>query len=123
MNHIIGVGCDIIDIERIKEAINNSAGFLKKILHEKEITYCQTYKEPYSHYAARFAAKEAIAKAFGVGIGNDLGWHDMEIILNEKKKPTVKLSKEALEKFNHPKIELSLSHTDTTACAFCIAFT
>src|SRR5215471_2903750 len=77
---ILGVGIDIIEVARI-QASHEKFGerFLKRILHPNEIAYCLSHKAPAPHLAARFAAKEAISKAFGTGIGAQLGWQDMEI--------------------------------------------
>lgn len=123
MNKIIGVGCDLIEIERIKNAISkNPDGFLEKILTEEEITYCNSFKDPHTHIAARFSAKEAVSKSLGCGIGKDLKWHDIHIRLDENKKPHVNLSHEASQKFPNIKFELSLSHTNANAMAFVIAF-
>ncbi len=124
MDKILGVGCDLTDVTRIKEALyKNREGFLERILTPSEIAYCQTYKDPSTHIAARFAAKEAVSKALGVGIGQTLGWHDIIIVHNDKKKPLVQLSLKAQEHFGAVNFELSLSHLDQIACAFVIAFT
>jgi holo-[acyl-carrier protein] synthase len=124
MKSILGVGCDLCEISRIKEAMQkNPESFLNKILTHEEMLYCQSYKDSSSHVAARFAAKEAVSKSIGVGIGKDLGFHDVMIVLDEKKKPHVKLSSTALERFPHIHFEISLSHTESLAMAFVIAYT
>ena len=76
---ILGIGIDIIEVARI-EASHQKFGerFLNRILHPNEINYCLSYKASGPFLAARFAAKEAISKAFGTGIGGQLGWQDME---------------------------------------------
>lgn len=123
MNKILGVGCDLVEIERIKDAIQkNSEGFLQKVLTDEEIRYCKSFQEPYSHAAARFCAKEAVSKALGCGIGKDLKWHDVHIHLDHNKKPHVHLSQDATKRFPNVHFEISLSHTEKTACAFVIAF-
>lgn len=120
---IVGVGCDLIEIDRIKAAINkHPEGFLNKILLPSEIDYCHKFKDPYSRIAVRFAAKEAVSKALGTGIGAKLSFLDIEIAHDENKKPTVKLSQQALVNFGYPKFEISLSHTETLATAYVIAF-
>src|SRR5438445_7412189 len=77
---ILGVGIDIIEVERIKASFERfGERFLSRILHPSEIKYCLSHRAPAPFLAARFAGKEAISKAFGTGIGAQLGWQDMEI--------------------------------------------
>src|SRR5436190_24373810 len=77
---ILGIGIDIIEVERIRRSFEKFGDrFLKRILHPNEISYCLSHREPAPFLAARFAAKEAISKAFGTGIGAQCGWHDMEV--------------------------------------------
>ncbi|NGX32844.1 MAG: Holo-[acyl-carrier-protein] synthase [Candidatus Anoxychlamydiales bacterium] len=121
MTNIKGIGTDIIEIERLRLVIKRKgAAFLEKIFTEVERKYCIKFKDSTIHYAARFSAKEAIAKALGTGFGKDLSFLDIEITNDEKGKPSGKLSKEAEKKFNKPEILLSISHTDTLAIAFVI---
>src|SRR5262245_35658723 len=89
---ILGTGIDIIEVTRIRGSMERfGERFLKRILSANEINYCFSYKSPAPHVAARFAAKEAISKAFGTGIGRHLGWQDMEIRREESGKPFVVL--------------------------------
>src|SRR5512140_1422235 len=87
---IRGTGIDIIEVARI-QASHERFGerFLNRILHPNEIHYCLSYKVPAPFLAARFAAKEAISKAFGTGIGAQLGWQDMEVGRKETGEPFV----------------------------------
>ncbi len=62
---IKGLGIDIIEVERIKKNILKNNNFKKRIYSEEEINYCEKFKDPYTHYAARFAVKEAFFKATG----------------------------------------------------------
>lgn len=117
-----GVGCDIVSIERFKGVLErHPESFLKKTFTEAEIDYCFTHKEPARPLAARFAAKEAVAKALGSGFGPRLSFLDIEILKEENGKPLVHLTKEAQERFNHPVIHLSISHEKTYATAFAVA--
>jgi len=117
--NIKGIGTDIIEIERLRSVIKRKGvAFLEKIFTELERKYCIKFKDSTIHYAARFAVKEAIAKALGTGFGKNLSFLDIEIINDEKGKPIAKLSKEAEKKFDNPKILISISHTDTLAIAF-----
>src|SRR6266852_7832047 len=112
---ILGIGIDIIEVERIQKSFEKfGERFLKRILHPDEIKYCLSHKNPAPFLAARFAGKEAISKAFGTGIGAQLGWHDMEICRKESGEPFVVLhgkGKELLEKRNARAALVSLSHT------------
>ena len=91
--NLIGIGIDVVEVSRIKSSLDEfGEKFLTKIFTEAEREYCQKQKTPEIHLAARFAAKEAIAKAFGTGIGKDVGWLDMEITRRASGEPEVKLS-------------------------------
>ncbi len=119
-----GIGVDIVEIARI-EGILSSKGsaFTKRIFTLEEIKYClQSEKLAPSRFAARFAGKEAVAKALGVGIGKKLGWQDITISMNPQGKPEVKLSEKAGKAFGSPKILISLSHEKSYAVATAIAF-
>ncbi|NGX44420.1 MAG: Holo-[acyl-carrier-protein] synthase [Candidatus Anoxychlamydiales bacterium] len=119
MTNIKGIGTDIIEIERLRLVIKRKGQpFLEKIFTAVERKYCIKFKDSTLHYAARFSAKEAIAKALGTGFGKDLSFLDIEITNDEKGKPLVNLSKAAEKRFNRPKILISISHTDTLAIAF-----
>ncbi|RPI73348.1 MAG: holo-[acyl-carrier-protein] synthase, partial [Ignavibacteriales bacterium] len=78
---VIGIGIDIIEIDRIKKSLNDyGEQFLKKVYTPGEIEYCLGKKDKYQHLAARFAAKEAIYKAISSNWNSELSWQDMEII-------------------------------------------
>ena len=112
---IIGTGIDIIEVERIQKAIDNSGeDFLKRIFNDEEIEYANKHKFPTQHYAARFAAKEAIYKAFGDN--TSLTWKDMTILNDKNGKPYCRLKD---PKFKN-KILLSISHTKNYAVAHAI---
>ena len=90
--NLIGIGIDVVEVSRIKSSLDEfGEKFLTRIFTETEREYCQKQKRPELHLAARFAAKEAIAKAFGTGIGKEVGWLDMEIIRRPSGEPEVKL--------------------------------
>jgi len=89
---VIGIGIDVVEVDRIKSSVEEfSERFLNRVFTKSEQEYCHKQKMPELHLAARFAAKEAIAKAFGTGIGNEVGWLDMEILRKESGEPEVKL--------------------------------
>ncbi len=121
---ILGVGIDIIEVARIQASYERfGERFLNRILHPNEISYCISHKVPGPFLAARFAAKEAISKAFGTGIGAQLGWRDMEVGRKESGEPFVILhgpGEELLRSRNARAVLISLSHTQDHAAAVAI---
>jgi holo-[acyl-carrier protein] synthase len=125
MNEIIlGQGLDLVECRRIEESISRFGDrFLERLFHPSERAYGQSQKFSTRHFAARFAAKEAISKAFGTGIGPELGWLDLEILRKESGEPYVCLHGKALDLLQKKKghrILLSLTHTDQHALATAI---
>ena len=121
----VQTGIDIIEVGRIQEAIERQKEkFLQHIYTQNEISYCEkTGKMKYQHYAARFAAKEAIYKAISNKINNGIGdiWTKIEIQTNKNGKPTANLEKLQLQ--NIESMDLSLSHLKEYAIAnFVIIF-
>src|ERR1035438_9656851 len=121
---ILGIGIDIIEVARI-QASHERFGerFLNRILLPNEISYCLSYKAPGPFLAARFAAKEAISKAFGTGIGAQLGWRDMEVGRKESGEPFVILyepGQKLLKERGARAVLISLSHTQTYATAVAV---
>src|SRR5712671_3967132 len=112
---ILGVGIDIIEVARIAASYERfGERFLNRILHANEIGYCLSHKTPAPFLAARFAAKEAISKAFGTGIGAQLGWQDLEVGRKESGEPFVILHGAAvalLKKRGARIVLISLRHT------------
>src|SRR5271165_5942335 len=121
---ILGLGIDIIEVARIESSHQRfGERFLNRILHPNEIQYCLSHKAPGPFLAARFAAKEAISKAFGTGIGAQLGWHDMEVARKESGEPYVILHGGGLklsEARGARALLISLSHTQVYATAVAI---
>src|SRR5712664_258931 len=113
---LLGVGIDIIEVARIQSSYERfGERFINRILHPKEISYCLSHKAPAPFLAVRFAAKEAISKAFGTGIGAQLGWQDMEVGRKESGEPFVILHDAGqilLAARGGTKVHLTLSHTD-----------
>jgi holo-[acyl-carrier protein] synthase len=121
---ILGSGIDIIEVDRI-ETVRQRHGerFLKRVFHPAETAYCLSHKSPGPYLAARFAAKEAISKAFGTGIGAQLGWQDMEIGRKDSGEPRVILHGKGLELLAERGarcVHLTLSHTEKHAAAMAI---
>lgn len=118
---ILGIGNDIIEIQRIREAIaRHELRFLNRLFTPQEQDYCLSRKDPAIHFAGRFAAKEAAVKALGTGFREDIEWTDFEIIHDNKGKPSIKLSEKILIKFHSPLLHLSISHCHHYATAVVI---
>ena len=114
---IIGLGIDIIEIERIKKAVSKNH-FRDSVFTEHEQNYCESRgKNSAASYAARFAAKEAFFKALGTGIFTKLT--DVEVVNDERGAPHINLRGKAKEKAA-AKISVSLSHSKDFATAICI---
>jgi holo-[acyl-carrier protein] synthase len=115
-------GIDIIEIPRIREVIaRRGAPFLNRIFTPNEQRYCNSLTvDPATRYAGRFAAKEAIVKALGSGIGAQVGWLDVEIICRDNGEPAVFLSERVRERYDQPRISVSISHCREYATAIAI---
>jgi holo-[acyl-carrier protein] synthase len=121
---ILGTGIDIIEVARIASSYEKFGDrFVGRILLPDETAYCLLHRNPAPFLAVRFAAKEAISKAFGTGIGAQLGWQDMEIRRKESGEPFVVLHGKGRELFaarDAKKLHVSLSHTENYAAATAI---
>ena len=118
---ILGTGVDIIEIARIKRSIDRyGKHFINRIFTPAEIAYCSTKTTAIIHYAARFAAKEAVSKALGTGFQQGVGWRDIEVIHNDLGKPSIQLADHLNLQFSYPQILISLSHSKENAIAFAL---
>ena len=121
---ILGTGIDIIEVDRVAAAYaRHGERFVNRILLPAELAYCLSHKSPGPFIAARFAGKEAISKAFGTGIGSQLGWLDMEIRRKDSGEPWVVLHDKGpalLAARGGRAIHLTLSHTEKYAAAMAI---
>ena len=118
---IHGLGNDLIEIDRIRASIErHGLHFLNRLFTQCEQDYCYRFKDPAPHFAGRFAAKEAIAKALGTGFGAGLSWLDLEIISDELGKPIVHLLPSIQEKYHRPRILITISHSTHYASAIAI---
>jgi holo-[acyl-carrier protein] synthase len=118
---IVGIGVDIVEIEKLRLAMVRRGERLRnRAFTAAEIQYCEERASRYQHYAARFAAKEAAFKAIGTGWRDGVGWHDAEVKNELSGKPGLILSGRALElaeRMGARLFWLSLSHTDQYAVA------
>ncbi|HHW41861.1 MAG TPA: holo-ACP synthase [Syntrophomonadaceae bacterium] len=119
-----GIGIDIIEIERIKEALARRPRLRERLFSPEEIAYCQGKRCPAASFAARFAAKEAVRKACSEGSGVEImPWREIEIV-SEGGRPWVRLSGNSArlaEKKGIVNLLVSLSHCRTYACAVVLA--
>lgn len=118
------LGTDIIEVERLKASLENDGKdrFSERVFTPEEVLYCESKKTAkYQSYAARFAAKEAVSKAFGTGIGENACFNEIEIINDNKGKPFVRLygrAKNYYESLGAAAISISLSHCKEYAVAY-----
>ena len=122
---ILGIGTDIAEIERIRDAMDRSGErLLARILTANEQELLEGVADPAVTVAGRWAAKEAVAKALGTGFGRDCSWLDVEILRNPQGAPVVVLhgmGAETAEKLGIARIHVSISHEQNYAVAFAVA--
>jgi holo-[acyl-carrier protein] synthase len=121
---ILGIGTDLIEIDRIQQSLDRFGGrFLERIYTPGEIAYCMAKKSCAESLAARFAAKEAAAKALGTGISRGVGWREIEVRRAPGQRPTLHLTGRAAEwaaRLGGGHLSLSLTHTRGLAMAVVI---
>ena len=121
---IIGIGTDIVEIERIRHMIErHSDHFLNRCFTPGEIGYANRHRDSAVRYAGRWAAKEAVVKVLGTGFVQGITFHDIEVISLHTGQPTVMLSGEALQisqKLKITEIKLTISHAREYATATAI---
>lgn len=123
---IVGVGIDIIEVGRIKAALDNprtGMRFRARVFTAAEVAYCAPRRAGHESFAARFAAKEAVMKALGQGFGQGIAWRDIEVVRGDGA-PHVRLSGGAQRRADAlgvRRIHLSLTHTGELAMAYAIA--
>ena len=113
---IKGIGVDIVEIPRLAEGLERTPRLAERCFTQRERDYCEAQAHRAQHYAGRFAAKEAIAKA----AGRPLPWHGVEIEHDEHRRPMVSLSGGAREVLAGTEVLLSISHSGDYAVAFVI---
>jgi holo-[acyl-carrier protein] synthase len=120
----IRVGVDIVGVERVTRLLSDDDAILDKMLTEGERDYCAGKRQQYAHVAARFAAKEAVLKAFGTGIARRMAWTDVEIVKGRGGRPEVRLHGEVAAwaaRRGLADVDVSLSHSAGLAVAQAIA--
>lgn len=119
---IVGIGTDLVEISRIQRAIEKNPRFTQRVYTDQEIQYCRRKANPWQSFAARFAAKEAVSKALGTGIG-PVGLKEIEILNQKNGQPVVVLhgnaqTLAAQRKIQH--VHISLSHSEAYAIATAV---
>jgi holo-[acyl-carrier protein] synthase len=122
---VIGTGVDLVENERIRVLLEKWGDrFKARVFLPSEQAYCDGKAAPWLYYAGRFAVKEAVAKAFGTGIGPDLGWLDMEVVKDpDSGAPSISLSEHGrllAGRQGVTRILISLSHTHNFAVAHAL---
>lgn len=122
---IYGIGIDVVEVGRIEAAIERQGdAFLERLFTAREREYCSKQNRPALHFAARFAAKEAVSKALGTGMGGQAGWLDMEVERAESGAPKMVFSGKAAEFLTREgiaEVQVSLSHAKDYAAANAVA--
>jgi holo-[acyl-carrier protein] synthase len=118
---IVGLGLDIAEIDRIEAAIGrHGAPFIERLFTPGEVTYCESHKNRFERYAARFAAKEAAMKALGTGWRRGVRWRDIEVTRETGGKPVLRLAgvaRELADRLGVKNISLSITHSGNLALA------
>jgi holo-[acyl-carrier protein] synthase len=118
----VKVGVDLIEIARVRRALERYPNFRERCFTEDERRYCDSRPNPAQHYAARFAGKEAVGKALGFGVARAFAWREVEIV--GRPKPDVRLSGrvgEWAERLGAGRLDLSMTHSRELAAAVCVA--
>lgn len=121
----VGLGIDIVEIARMERILDQSPSFAERVFTQDERDYCNAKANPATHFAMRFAAREAVVKALGTGFAEGVGVRDVEVVRAKNGKPLAKLTGGALARASQMGVrELSLSlsytHTEAVACAMAV---
>lgn len=122
----VGLGVDLVEVARMEAILQRTPSFASKVFSEDERAYCDAKARPAMHYAARFAAKEAVVKALGLGFSSGISVRDVEVVRESEGRPTIKLTGQAQRiaaEMGVTDIPVSLSHTATGAIACAMALT
>jgi len=118
---IVGLGLDIAEIDRIEAAVTrHGTPFLERIFTTLEVAYCESHRNKFERYAARFAAKEAAMKALGTGWRRGVRWRDIEVVRDPTGKPTLHLEGAARQIANDlgvKNISITITHSGNLALA------
>jgi holo-[acyl-carrier protein] synthase len=121
---VVGLGLDLVEVSRIRALLQKSGDrFKERVFTSAEVRYCDSCADGAMHYAARFAAKEAVAKALGTGFTSGVTWQDIEVLRSEGGVPSVRLHGSAAlvaETLEVRRVLITLTHTATAAAASAV---
>jgi holo-[acyl-carrier protein] synthase len=117
-----GIGVDVVDVDRMKFALERTPKIRQRLFTEAEISYCENFRFAERHYAGRWAAKEAVTKALGCGL---IQWNGVEVIRRRRQAPTVRIFGKierfaALVGVREEELQISITHSELSAVAVCI---
>jgi holo-[acyl-carrier protein] synthase len=117
-----GIGVDVVDVERMKFALERTPRIRQRLFTEEEIAYCEKFRFAERHYAGRWAAKEAVTKALGCGL---IQWNGVEVMRRPRQAPTVRIFGK-IERFadmvgvKQEDLFISITHSELSAVAVCV---
>ncbi|MCX7847182.1 MAG: holo-ACP synthase [bacterium] len=120
---VFGVGIDCIEVARIAARIGGEEGLVEKVFTAGERAYCAARHDPAQHFAARFAAKEALFKALGTGWGGGMRWQEVEVVNEENGRPRLELRGQVAAFATEQgitRVHVSLTHVKELACAVVV---
>lgn len=117
-----GIGVDVVDVDRMKFALERTPKIRQRLFTEREIAYCEKFRFAERHYAGRWAAKEAVTKALGCGL---IQWNGVEVLRRPRQAPTVRIFGKierfaALVGVREEELQISITHSELSAVAVCI---
>ena len=117
------VGVDVVGVERLQRLVRDDEERQSTLFTQHELDYCRGKRRQYEHLAARFAAKEAVLKAFGTGISQRMRWTEVEVVNDRSGRPRIRLSGEVAafaERRGLRDLDVSLTHTEGLALAHAL---
>jgi holo-[acyl-carrier protein] synthase len=117
-----GIGVDVVDVDRMKFALERTPRIRQRLFTEREIAYCEKFRFAERHYAGRWAAKEAVTKALGCGL---IQWNGVEVMRRPRQAPTVRIFGK-IEQFaemvgvREEELQISITHSELSAVAVCV---
>jgi holo-[acyl-carrier protein] synthase len=117
-----GIGVDVVDVDRMKFALERTPRIRQRLFTQDEIAYCEKFRFAERHYAGRWAAKEAVTKALGCGL---IQWNGVEVMRRPRQAPTVRIFGK-IEKFadmvgvRQEDLFISITHSELSAVAVCV---
>lgn len=118
---VFGIGIDLVDVRRIRAALERFPDrFKDRVFAPSEIKFCEQLADGAISYAGRFAAKEAFSKALGTGLRGAIGWREIEVLDNERSRPSVRVTGRAAGILGNREVHLSITHLHDYAAAVVV---